>query len=82
MIKVVSWNIGKREKPWHELDEMVRNGDVDVALLQEAGSPPGNLIDLVPYEDRVFWNRHLYDRWPLVVDATPTSSTSRTRGRL
>ena len=46
MIKVVSWNIGKREKPWRELDEMARNGDVDVALLQEAGNPPGNLIDL------------------------------------
>ena len=67
MIKVVSWNIGKREKPWRELEEMARNGDVDVALLQEAGSPPGNLMDFVQYEDGVFWNRHLYDRWPLVV---------------
>ena len=24
-------------------------------------------MDLVQYEDGVFWNRHLYDRWPLVV---------------
>ena len=63
MIKVVSWNIAKREEPWRELVEM----DADVALLQEAGSPPGDLIDLVEYEDTVFWNRHLYDRWPLVV---------------
>ena len=63
MIKVVNWNIAKREKPWRELVEM----DADVALLQEAGSPPGDLIDLVEYEDTVFWNRHLYDRWPLVV---------------
>lgn len=63
MIKVVSWNIEKHEKPWRELVEM----GVDVALLQEAGSPPGDLIDLVEYEDRVFWDRHLYDRWPLVV---------------
>lgn len=63
MIKVVSWNIAKREEPWRELVEM----DADVALLQEAGSPPGDLIDLVAYEDTVFWNRHLYDRWPLVV---------------
>ena len=63
MIKVVSWNIAKREEPWRELVEM----DADVALLQEAGSPPGDLIDLIAYEDRVFWDRHLYDRWPLVV---------------
>ncbi|MCY3667833.1 MAG: hypothetical protein OXH81_19395 [Gemmatimonadetes bacterium] len=63
MIKVVSWNIAKREKPWRELVEM----DADVALVQEAGSPPGDLIDLVDYEDGVFWDRHLYDRWPLVL---------------
>ena len=67
MIKIVNWNVGKREKPWHELVRMARNGDADVALLQEAGSPPGDLVDLVEDEDRVFWNRHLYDRWPLVV---------------
>ena len=66
-IKVVSWNIGKREKPWRELVEMGAEMGADVALLQEAGSPPGDLIDLVAYEDTVFWNRHLYDRWPLVV---------------
>ena len=40
MIKVVSWNIGKREKPWRELVQMAREGDADLALLQEAGSPP------------------------------------------
>ena len=67
MIKVVSWNVGKREQPWHELVRMARDGDADVALLQEAGHPPGELVDLVEYEDRVFWGRHLYDRWPLVV---------------
>ena len=67
MIKVVSWNIGKREKPWRQLVQMAREGDADLALLQEAGSPPGDLVDWIEYVDEVFWNRQLYDRWPLVV---------------
>ena len=67
MVKVVSWNIGKREQPWRELVQMARDGAADVALLQEAGSPPGDVVDRIEYVDGVFWNRHLYDRWPLVV---------------
>ena len=67
MVKVVSWNIGKREKPWRELVQMASDGAADVALLQEAGSPPGDVVDRIEYVDGVFWNRHLYDRWPLVV---------------
>ena len=67
MIKVVSWNISKRAQPWRELVQMADDGDADLALLQEAGSPPGDLVHLVEYEDAVFWNRQLYDRWPLVV---------------
>ena len=67
MVKVVSWNIGKREKPWRELVQMASDGAADVALLQEAGGPPGDVVDRIEYVDGVFWNRHLYDRWPLVV---------------
>ena len=67
MIKIVSWNIAKRSRPWYELAEMARQGAVDVALLQEAGSPPKDLVGLIQYEDDVFWNRNLYDRWPMVV---------------
>ena len=67
MIKVVSWNIAKRHEPWHELVQMADNGDADLALLQEVGSPPGDLVDRIDYVDEVFWNRVLYDRWPLVV---------------
>ena len=67
MIKVVSWNIGKREKPWHELVQMARDGDADLALLQEAASPPGDLVDCVQYADSMLGNRQLYDRWPMVV---------------
>ena len=46
---------------------MARRGDADVALLQEAGSPPGDLAHLVPIGDDIFWNRCLYDRGRLVV---------------
>ena len=67
MIRVVSWNIAKRMKPWRELAEMGRRGEADVAILQEAGGPPGDLVHLVPYEDDGFWNRDLYDRWCRVV---------------
>ena len=67
MIRVVSWNIAKRSEPWRELAEMGRRGEADVALLQEAGGPPGDLVHLIPYEDDGFWNRDLYDRWCRVV---------------
>ncbi len=67
MIKIVSWNIAKRQEPWRWLVGMARDGEVDLALLQEAGTPPGDLADLVEYQDQVFWNRNLYDRWPLIV---------------
>lgn len=70
MIKVVCWNIGRRLEPWRELVQMARNGDADLALLQEAGSPPGELVDQIDHMDGVFWNRQLYDRWPLVVKLT------------
>lgn len=67
MIRLVSWNIDKRKEPWRELKEMTRRGEVDVALLQEAGSPPSDLVNMIEVEDDVFWNRNLYDRWSLVV---------------
>ena len=65
--RIVSWNIAKRDDPWRELAEMAQRGEADVALLQEAGSPPGDLIRLAPPDDDIHWSRHLYDRWPLVV---------------
>ncbi len=67
MIKVVSWNIGRRKEPWRTLQEMAHDGAVDVALLQETGSPPEDLSGNLEFDDQVFWNRQLYDRWPLVV---------------
>ena len=67
MIRLVSWNVDKRGEPWRELNEMAHRGEVDVALLQEAGSPSGDLADKIQVEDHVLWNRHLYDRWSLVV---------------
>lgn len=41
-VRVVSWNIAKRQEPWREL---VRMG-VDVALLQEAAPPPEDVVGL------------------------------------
>ena len=67
MSNVVSWNIGKHKAPWREPVRMAGDGDADVALVQEAGRPPGDVVDLVDYDDHVFWNRHVYDRWPLIV---------------
>ena len=67
MIKVVCWNIDKRWEPWRWLVRMARDGDADLALLQEAGNPPVDLADRIDYRDGVFWSRQLYDRWPLVV---------------
>ena len=68
MIRVVSWNIFRREQPWRELIEMARQGKADVALLQEAGIPPADLTHLVPYGADEFWKgrqhegRPIYDR--------------------
>ena len=79
MIRVVSWNIGKRMEPWRELAEMADRGEADLALLQEAGSPPGDLAHLLPYKDDVFWSRHLYDRWCLVVGLSDRVEVERFR---
>lgn len=74
--RVVSWNIGKRTEPWHQLAEM----DADVALLQEAGTPPAGVAESVDTGPEEHWNSHvwnsrwwegrfenLYDRWAMVV---------------
>ena len=79
MIRVVSWNIGRRMEPWRELAEMAGRGEADLALLQEAGSPPRDLVGLLPNEDDVFWSRHLYDRWCLVVPLSERVRVERFR---
>ena len=73
---VVSWNIAKRHEPWRQLLQM----DADIALLQEAGSPPPDVADRVGTGPAEHWDSHiwnsrwyegrfdnLYDRWPMVV---------------
>lgn len=69
-IAVVSWNISKRDEPWRELVGM----GADVALLQEACSPPDDIAGRVDTGPREHWDSHvwnsgeeLYDRWPMVV---------------
>lgn len=73
MIRVVSWNIFKLHEPWHVLVDMARQGEADIALLQEAGNPPPDLAHPVHYgidefwRDRPYEGRPIYDRWSLVV---------------
>ncbi|MFW6197057.1 MAG: hypothetical protein ACOC5D_06970, partial [Thermoplasmatota archaeon] len=43
MVKIVSWNIAKREEAWHRL----LGSDADFALLQEANQPPAEIADSV-----------------------------------
>ena len=71
-IKIVSWNVAKRHKPWKELVEM----DADVALLQEVGTVPQWVAKdpRVAIGPREHWDSHtwladakLFDRWPMVV---------------
>ena len=62
MIKVVSWNLAKRQEPWAWLHEMGREGKADVALVQEASRwPRGNERPLQKGEEE-FWDKDLYDR--------------------
>ena len=84
MIKVVSWNIARRQDPWSELLKM----DADVALLQEAGRPPTEVADVVEFGQGDPWLGGEFDRWPLVVRLsdrvrvewlTPTNPATETK---
>ena len=70
MIKVVTWNIATMHEPWRELLEM----EADVALLQEVGTVPEDVLDQVELSPHKPWLNHdpttgypHYDRWPMVV---------------
>ena len=84
MIKVISWNIARRQGPWAELLKM----DADVALIQEAGRPPAEVADVVEFSQGYPWLRGEFDRWPLVVRLsdrvrvewlTPTNPATETK---
>lgn len=68
MTKVVCWNIARRRAPWDELLEM----DADVALIQEAGKIPSNLVRSIDAGSETTsgdqWNDlDNFISWPLVV---------------
>ncbi|MYA60345.1 MAG: endonuclease/exonuclease/phosphatase family protein [Chloroflexi bacterium] len=65
-IRAVSWNIAKRDDPWSELAKMADRGEADLALLQEAGDPPGEIAGRFHYENDPL-EPTSFDRWPLVV---------------
>ena len=50
-ISVVSWNIAKKRDPQFELANMPNRGEVDLALLQEAGKPPSEIADRLHYKN-------------------------------
>ena len=56
---MVSWNIEGRVEPWHCLVGM----DADVALLQEAGRPPGDLAGPIAV-DHAPWTTAGWPGWP------------------
>ena len=63
MIKVVSWNIAKRKKPWQELVKM----GADVALVQETRNVPEDISGQVNAGGMWTWERKLCDSRSLVV---------------
>ncbi|MCY4109403.1 MAG: hypothetical protein OXG11_10285 [Chloroflexi bacterium] len=73
MTRVVCWNIARRHQPWRELVAM----DADVALLQEAGNPPADVVDDIDTGPMEHWDSHVWnsdwykDRWPRLFDRWP-----------
>ena len=65
MINVVCWNIAKKKDPWHCLAKMAEQEEADVAILQEAGHVPGNLIEKLEVDDKLFWHPMGFDRLPV-----------------
>ena len=54
---VVCWNIAKRHAAWRELVAM----GADVALLQEAGEPPADVVGRVDTGPREHWDSHVWN---------------------
>ena len=76
MTTIVSWNIAARHEPWRQLLQM----DADIALLQEARTPPPDVVHKIDTGPVGHWDSHvwnsrwyegrfkkLFDRWPMVV---------------
>ena len=79
MIKVVCWNIAKKKDPWHCIAKMAEQGEADVALLQEAGHVPGNLIEKLEVDDKLFWHPMGFDRLPVIVKLSNRVTVERYR---
>ncbi len=67
---VVVWNIAKRHAAWRQPVDM----GADVALLQDAGMPPGDVAERVDTGPRRHWDSHVWSsqwresRWPNLFD--------------
>lgn len=53
MLRLVSWNISRRDEAWRALVEME---DIDAALLQEAGLPPDDVKEKVVLDLEPPWS--------------------------
>ena len=67
MTRVVCWNINKQIEPWKCLVEMGKEGEADVAILQEAGVAPENLKESAEHNHKLSDNPLGFDRFPLIV---------------
>jgi len=65
LIKIISWNMGKRSQPWRDLLET----DADIALLQEVGSVPDEVAGRLEIGEPHHYGAQSasYDRWPMIV---------------
>ena len=55
--KVVSWNIDTKHEPWRQPVNM----EADVALLQEVGSMPTDVADMVDTGPVEHWDSRWFD---------------------
>lgn len=62
--RLLSWNMNQRIAAWPHLVEVARAAHVDVALLQEAGQPRGQVLDEVATwpdkDDKISWRTQFY----------------------
>lgn len=69
-MKIVSWNVARRHEPWRCLLDM----DIDLALLQEAGTPPPDVAEQIEADPAIEINP---GRWEtMIVGGSPRYRTA------
>lgn len=70
MVKIISWNIARRHDPWRCLLDM----DADLALLQEAGKPPPDVIERIQADPAIEINSGPWET--MIVEGKPSYRTT------